>query len=84
MSIIVTCHKNMCPYISEGIYYAMCVAQGDVHLGYRCCDPSGIVHHLLLQILDGVNTRVPHLPPEVLEPPLCCRQGKKLWGGTAP
>lgn len=69
MSIIVTCRKNMCPSISKGIYYAMCVAQGDVHLGYRCYDVTGIVHHSLLQTLDRVNTQVPHLTPEVLEPP---------------
>lgn len=80
-SIIVTCRKNMCPSISEGIYYAMYVAQGDVHLGYRCYDATGIVHHSSLQTLDGVNTPVPHLTPKALEPPFAA--GKENNCGEA-
>lgn len=58
----------MSPSISECIH-AMCVAQGDIHLGYRSYDATGIVHHSLQQTLDGDNTRVAWLTPEVLEPP---------------
>jgi len=80
LSIIITYHNNVWPSINEGIYYVMCVAQGDVHLGYRCCDATGIVHHSLLQTVDG--TRVPRLTSEVLEPPFAA--GKENNSGEAP
>lgn len=70
----------MCPSISEGIY-AIRVSQGDVHLGYRRGGAPGIVHHSLLQTLDGANTRVPHMTPEVLEPPFAA--GRENNSGKA-
>lgn len=56
-------------FISEGVEYAMCAAQGDVQFGYKCCDATGTVRCLLLQMLNRVNMPVPCLTPEVLEAP---------------
>lgn len=60
------------------------MAQGDVHLGYRYCDATGIVHLSLLQMWDGADTRVPVPYSRSPWTTLCCRQGQYFRGGNTP
>lgn len=69
VSIVVISYKNMCPSFTEGIFYAVCVAQSDVH-------------HSWLQTLNRVNTQVPHLTPGVLGTPFA--SGREINSGETP